>query len=172
MVLDALDRAVLRELQFHSRVSDDELAAAIGANPVATADRVRALVESGVIRGYRAKIDLPAIGRPVQALISVRVRTSDDHLVDAFREWVACAPEAVNVFVTTGSTDFVVHVAVRSTDDLYTFVVDQLSKQAGVVDVRTSVVFEHLAAQVLEPFDIGRTTRHHQDFVPPETQSA
>jgi DNA-binding Lrp family transcriptional regulator len=144
-------------------MSNGELATAVGVAPNIASERVQTLFTRGVIRRYRTEVDLGAIGRPVQALIAVRIRTSEDHLIDAFREWVACVPETVNVFVTTGGTDFVIHVAVRNTDDLYSLVVDQMTRQAGVVDVRTSLVFEHLNTHVLEPFEDGRTNRHHRE---------
>jgi len=171
VVFDELDRALLRELQTHPKKSNGELANALGVAPNVTSERVQALLNRGVIRCYRTEVDLGAIGRPVQALIAVRIRTSEDHLVDAFREWAACVPETVNVFVTAGGTDFVMHVAVRNTDDLYSLVVDQVTRQAGVMDVRTSLVFEHLHTQVLEPFDDGRTNRHHRSGVSVEAHS-
>ena len=73
MIFDDLDRALLKELQNHARQSNVELAGAVGAPAAMVADRVRALLEQGVILGYHAEIDVQAAGRPVQALVAVHL---------------------------------------------------------------------------------------------------
>jgi len=57
------------------------------------------------------------------------------------------------VFVTSGDSDFLLHVAVRDTDALYAFVIDHLTQRAEVADVNTSIVYEHIRRPVLEPLD-------------------
>jgi DNA-binding Lrp family transcriptional regulator len=123
---------------------------------------VRTLFEQGVILGYHAEIDLPAAGRRVQALLSVRVRMSIDHAARDFRAWVRTRPEMVSLFVTSGSSDFVLHVAVPNTDDLYSFVMDHLVPQPSVFEVRTSLVFDHVRQQVAEPVDDDQLRRHRK----------
>ncbi|WP_308470997.1 Lrp/AsnC ligand binding domain-containing protein [Rathayibacter tritici] len=72
-------------------------------------------------------------------------------IIEAFRDGVAGLDETVGVFVTFGSEDFIVHVAVRDNRDLYAFVIDELTQRREVADVRTSVVYEHLREQVVLP---------------------
>jgi DNA-binding Lrp family transcriptional regulator len=62
---------------------------------------------------------------------------------------VARLPEVLGVFVTTGTEDFLVHVAVADDQRLYAFVIDRLTQRREVADVRTSVVYEHLQAGVI-----------------------
>jgi DNA-binding Lrp family transcriptional regulator len=112
---------------------------------------VRALRESGVVRGYHADVDLPALGRTVQALTAVTIRPPSRVSIEAFRDWAAQLPEIVGVFVMSGGDDFVLHVAVPDTDGLYAFVIDRLTERPEVADVRTSVVYEHIRRPVLEP---------------------
>ncbi|MFC7330649.1 Lrp/AsnC family transcriptional regulator [Marinactinospora rubrisoli] len=149
--LDELDRAILRELQKDARMTNRDLAAAVGVAASTSLERVRALREKGVVRGYRAEVSLDALGRHVQAMISVRIRPPSRRNIEAFREWVARLPETVGVFVTSGNRDFLVHVAVPDTDALYGFVIDRLTQRPEVADVETSVVYEHLRAAAVEP---------------------
>lgn len=74
MELDAIDRALLRELQNDARQTNRDLAAKTGVSPSTSLERVRLLRERGLITGYHVALYLEAVGRPVQALISVRVR--------------------------------------------------------------------------------------------------
>ncbi|MFG1927148.1 Lrp/AsnC family transcriptional regulator [Cryptosporangium sp. NPDC048952] len=143
-VLDAIDRALLRELENDARTTNRDLAAAVGVVPSTSLLRVRALRETGVISGYRAEIDLAAVGRPIQALISVRIRPPSRPVISAFREWAAALPETIGLFVTAGGWDFLIHVAVPDNDGLYAFVIDRLTERREVADVNTSVIFEHV----------------------------
>lgn len=147
--LDALDTAILRELQRDARRTNRDVAAAVGVSPTTALDRTRALARRGVIRGARLEIDLAAVGRPVQALIAVRIRPPSRRAIEAFRNWVTALPETLGVFVTTGTEDFLVHVAVADNDALYALVIDRLTERAEIADVRTSVVYEHIRGDVI-----------------------
>lgn len=157
--MDELDAALLRELQHDARRTNRDLAAAVGVSPSTALERVRGLRERGVIRGASLDVDLDAVGRPVQALIAVRIRPPSRQLIEAFRDWVSQLPETVGVFVVSGTEDFLVHIAVPDTDAVYSFVIDRLTQRREVADVRTSVVYEHLRTRVVEPLE--PTRRRH-----------
>jgi len=149
--LDPIDHALVRELQEDARRSNRELAAAVHVSPSTSSERVRALRADGVIRGYHADVALDALGRRVQALTAVTIRPPTRENIEAFRNWTASLPELVAVFVVSGSSDFLLHVAVADTDALYAFVIDRLTERPEVADVNTSVVYEHIRRTVLEP---------------------
>jgi len=142
--LDELDTAILRELQLDARKTNREVAAAVGVSPTTALDRTRALRRRGVIRGAILDVDLKAVGRPVQALIAIRIRPPSRRNIEAFREWVSTLPDTLGLYVTTGTDDFIVHVAVPDNDSLYEFVIDRLTQRPEVADVRTSIVYEHI----------------------------
>ena len=149
--LDAVDHALLRELQEDARRSNRELAEAVHVSPSTSSERVRALRADGVIRGHHADVALDALGRRVQALTAVTIRPPTRENIEAFRNWTATLPELVAVFVVSGSSDFLLHVAVADTDALYAFVIDRLTERSEIADVNTSVVYEHIRRPVLEP---------------------
>jgi DNA-binding Lrp family transcriptional regulator len=153
--LDAVDHAILRALQDDARQTNRDLARAVDVSPSTSSERLRALKAEGVVRGFHADVDLRALGRHVQALIAITVRPPNRRQIEAFRTWVADLPEVVGVFVVSGDSDFLLHVAVPDTDALYAFVIDHLTQRAEVADVNTSVVYEHLRRSVLEPLDAG-----------------
>jgi len=149
--MDELDQAILRELQSDARKTNRDVAAAVGVSPTTALDRTRSLRARGIIRGVVLDVDLPSIGRPVQALVAVRIRPPSRTVIGAFRDWAASRPETLGVFVTTGTEDFIIHVAVADNDSLYAFVVDELTQRSEVADVRTSVVYEHIRNTALLP---------------------
>ena len=148
--IDALDIALIRELQDDARQTNRELAEAVHVSPSTSSERVRALRANGVIRGYHADVALEALGRHVQALIAVRIRPPSRKNLEAFRDWASGLPELLGVFVVSGGDDFLLHLAVPNTDALYEFVIDTLAERGVVADVRTSVVYEHIRRPVLE----------------------
>lgn len=143
-IMDAIDEAILRQLQDDARRTNRAVAAAVGVSPTTALDRTRALVERGVIRGTSVDVDLSAVGRGVQALIAIRIRPPSRDRIEGFRDWAASRAEVLGVFVTAGTEDFTLHVAVADNQALYAFVVDELTSRREVADVRTSVVYEHL----------------------------
>lgn len=149
--IDELDATILTVLQRDARMSNRDVANAVGVSPTTALDRTRALREAGVFSGARLDVDLAAIGRPVQALVAVRIRPPSRKVIEAFRDWVSGLPETIGVFVTTGDHDFIVHVAVPDNDALYAFVIDKLTSRPEIADVRTSVVYEHVRRSVVEP---------------------
>jgi len=152
-VLDEFDKAILRELQSDARMTNRDVAAAVGIAPTTALDRTRALRQRGVIRGALLDVDLGLIGRPVQALIAIRVRPPSRQNIERFRNWVAALPDTVGVYVTTGTDDFIVHVALPDNNSLYAFVIDKLTERPEVADVRTSIVFEHIRNTRIDPVD-------------------
>jgi DNA-binding Lrp family transcriptional regulator len=142
--LDELDAAIVRELQRDARRTNRDIASAVGVSPSTALERTRALRRRGVIKGALLDVDLSAIGRPVQALIAVRVRPPTRRNIEAFRDWARQLPETVGVFVTAGTEDFLVHVAVPDNNSLYEFVIDKLTARTDIADVRTSVIYEHI----------------------------
>jgi DNA-binding Lrp family transcriptional regulator len=149
--LDELDTAILAELQADARRTNRDIAAAVGVAPTTALDRTRSLRQRGIIRGALLDIDLASIGRPVQALIAVRIRPPKRQVLEAFRDWAARQPETLGVFVVTGNEDFLLHVAVADNQDLYAFVIDHLTQRPEVADVRTSVVYEHIRNPHIDP---------------------
>ena len=149
--MDELDSALVAALQADGRRSNRELAAELGVAPSTSLERVRGLRRSGVITGVHAAVDPAALGRPVQAMITVRLRPQTRTVMHGFRDFALTLPETRDVYITTGFEDVLVHVAVASTVALQDFVLDSLTKRKEVADVRTAVVFEHRHNPVVTP---------------------
>ena len=67
--IDSIDRKLLRELTTDARLPIAELSRRIGLSPSATAERLRRLESLEIIRGYRADINLQALGLTITAFV-------------------------------------------------------------------------------------------------------
>lgn len=150
-VLDDLDSAIIALLQADGRRSNRDLAAELEVSPSTVFERVRSLRQRGVLTGVHYSVDLIALQRPVQAMISVRLRPQSREVTLGFREFVMRLPETIQVFVTTGTEDLLVHVAVSSTQALHDLVLDSLTKRREVAGVRTDVVLDYGRRHVIAP---------------------
>ena len=141
--LDRIDRALIAALQNNARTSNKELAASAGVAPSTSLERVRRMEADGVIRGYHAELDRPALGLALEALVSVSLRRHARPLVEAFQAHALALPEVVQVFHTTGASDFLVHVAVRDTEHLRALALAGFTERPEVARIETSLLFEH-----------------------------
>ena len=116
--LDSIDERLLAALVDDARISNKQLAELVGIAPSTALMRTRALSDRGIIQGFEAKLSLSAIGRSVQALIAVRLRAHDREQIDRFTSRVPKLPAVLSTFHTSGSVDYLLHIAVATTEDL------------------------------------------------------
>ena len=141
--LDAIDRAILEILSADARLPNNQLAERVGVAPSTCLARVRALREAGVLRGFHAEIDLGALGRPLQAMISIRLTVHAREQIEDFTAAVRELPGVLSVFHMTGVTDYLVWVAAADMQELREFVVDHLATHPAVAHAETSLIYEH-----------------------------
>jgi DNA-binding Lrp family transcriptional regulator len=156
--LDSVDRALLHELQNDARQTNKALAEKVGVAPSTCLERVRELRARGVITGFRAEVDPAAIGRPMEAILSIQQRGPHRQSTEALLEDAAALPETVRVMALTGATDFIVHVAVRDMDHLRDLVWGMLERPE-VGRVQSSLVFARVEGPRLEPLEAPKRPR-------------
>ena len=141
--VDVTDRALLELLARDARITNQRLADRVGVAPSTALARLRSLRDRGVIRGFHAEVDLAALGRPLQALIAVRLAVHARDQIDDFTGAVRQLPGVLMVFHLTGVTDYLVWVAAADAQDLREFVVDHLATHPSVAHAETSLIYEH-----------------------------
>lgn len=149
--ISELDALLLRELQKNARITNKDLARRAGVAESTCLERVRSLQHRGIIRGFRAELDLAAVGRPIQAMINVRLQPKTTESVETFQAEVLAAPETLSVTTVTGADDFIVEVAVAEIEELYRFVLDHITKRHDVADSRTTLVYRQERPALVEP---------------------
>src|SRR6201998_3842100 len=142
--LDAVDRRILSMLHGDARITNNALAEAVGIAPSTCHGRVRRVVDPGVIRGFYTDIDPVAVGLPLQAMISVNLQSNARGKIRSFIQQIRSKRQVMDVYFLAGADDFILHVAARDTEDLRSFVVENLNADADVAGTQTSLIFEHL----------------------------
>lgn len=155
IVLDAVDRRILRALQSNGRVTYDELASQVSLSASAVLRRVKRLEEQGVIAGYVALVSPEHVGLSLTAYINVRLeKHADGHQrspMDAFMAAVQTWPEVVECAALTGEMDYLLRVVVQDMAHCSRFIMDSLLKHPSVQDCKTSFVMRRLKSTTAIP---------------------
>ena len=132
--LDETDWDILRELQQDARASFTELARRVHLSASATTERVKRLESAGVVRGYRAVVDLDAVGITLQAVVRLKYNGSKHN---PFHTYLQDNPQCLECLRITGEDCYIIKVGATSMPQLQQFV-DDLGRFG---DTTTSVVY-------------------------------
>jgi DNA-binding Lrp family transcriptional regulator len=137
--IDELDRSILAILQEEGRVTNVELASRVGLTAPPCLRRMRALEESGVIKGYHAELDPGALGYGIMvfALVSLRSQAEDD--LRAFESHVAELPEVRECHMLNGEIDFILKIVAHDLQSFQNFLTSKLTPAPNVASVKTSL---------------------------------
>ena len=116
--LDAIDRAILAELQREGRLSNLELAQRVHLSPSACLRRVKALDDSGVIAQYVAIVNPRAVGKHGVSFTIINLESMNTPQLAAFVQAVRDQPEILDCFYVAGSNDYLIRFTYRDAEDL------------------------------------------------------
>jgi Lrp/AsnC family leucine-responsive transcriptional regulator len=145
--LDAYDTRILAELQADARLSMAELGRRVHLSQPAVAERVRKLEAAGIITGYRATVNLQALGYGIHAIM--RVGRADYARVIKLLQG---SPEVVNAYNVTGEDSWIFEIAVIDVAHLDAVV----TKFCMLTETSTSIILN--------------VARAHQVMLPPRRE--
>lgn len=149
MDIDRIDFVLIELLQKDARLSNKELAAAVGLAPSSCLARIQKLKSEGILKGSHAEVDPDALGVGLQALIAVQLRQHSRAQVKAFWKHALGLPEVLAVFHVAGTHDFQVHVGVRDAHHLRDLALDAFTTRPEVAHIQTSLIFEWAKGRVM-----------------------
>ena len=138
LVLDAIDRKIIIELQSDGRMPVQQLAERVGLSPSPCARRVRLLERAGVIKGYVAVVDQRKVGLPNSAFASIKLARQHEDDLDNFAETVSRWPEVVDCYLMTGQRDYLMRIVVKDLDEYERFLKEKLTRVPSVASIETS----------------------------------
>lgn len=130
--LDQVDRDILSHLQQDGRLTNVELARRVGLTPPPCLRRVKRLEDSGVITGYRARINPVAAGLGLEVMVSIEVSVSDLKTLEGLETTIAAYEEVIELRRLFGTPDYHLRVLVADYAAYETF---QTSKIIGIPGV-------------------------------------
>lgn len=150
--LDAIDWKILRELQADGRITNVELSQRVGISAPPCLRRVRRLEETGIIRGYRALLNAPALGMDVVAFCLVGLHHQADAELKIFAERTRGWPIVRDAWMVSGESDFMLHCVAADLTTFQTFVIEELTSAPNVDTVRTALTIRQVKDQGMIAF--------------------
>lgn len=142
MTLDRIDTEILRLLQNDARLSNKQIAAAVGLAPSSVHDRLKRLWAENVLTGLHAEVAPQAMGVGLEALLMIELAKHERATVDRFMDEIVEIPEVRSAHLITGRYDLVVHVVARDTRHLKDLALDRFTNRPGVTRIETSIIYE------------------------------
>ena len=142
--LDAIDWKILRELQNDGRITNVELSKRVGISAPPCLRRVKRLEEAGIIRGYRAMLNSPALGFEVVAFCMIGLNHQSEAELKAFADRTTGWPIVRAAWMVSGESDFLLHCVASDLTSFQTFVIEELTSSPNVDTVRTALTIRQV----------------------------
>jgi DNA-binding Lrp family transcriptional regulator len=155
--LDRIDRRILRDLQNDGRMTNVELAKRAGISAPPCLRRVRALEESGFIRGYHADINPEALGFGVTVFAQVGLASQAESDLKSFEELILEWPEVRECHMLAGETDFLLKIVASDWDSYQRFLTTRLTAAPNVNQVKSALAIRTSKFAPGVPIDIDAT---------------
>lgn len=138
MTLDTIDYKLLDLLQRNARITQLEMAAAVGLSQPAVAERMRKLEQERLITGYTARVDGRKLGKDITAFIGVRIEHPKYN--GRFAKEILALPDVLECHRITGPDSYLLKVVTEDTQSLDRLISDLLRHIPGVTRTLTTVV--------------------------------
>lgn len=138
--LDVIDWKILRELQANGRITNVELAARIGLSAPPCLRRVRALEKAGLIRGYRAILNVDPLGFKVELFAMVGLKSQSEASLKDFEARIRNWPMVREAYALSGEVDFLLKCIARDLHTVQEFVINELTAAPNVDHVKTTLI--------------------------------
>ncbi len=138
--IDQINDAILRELSRDGRISNLTLADKVGLSPSACLRRVQELERSGVIKGYRARLDPTQTGRAYVVYVAVGLAEHTKAAQEGFEQAMRRAEEVTECHNVAGAFEYILRVEVADLPAYKAFHTDTLGTVPHVRSITSYMV--------------------------------
>nr|WP_311730089.1 Lrp/AsnC family transcriptional regulator [Cupriavidus alkaliphilus] len=149
--LDKTDLRILAELQRDASLTNVELAARVNLSPSPCLARVRVMKQSGLISKHVTLLDPRKLGLNVNVFIQVSLEKQTRAGLESFERAVLALPQVMECYLMSGDSDYLIRVLVPEVQALEHFIVDKLTRLAGVASIRSSFALKQVKYQTALP---------------------
>lgn len=153
--LDAIDRAILEELQQNGKLTNVELAGRVHLSPSACLRRVKQLEDDGVISQYVALLNPKAVGQHGISFTIINLESMSNPVLQAFEQAVRDEPQVLDCYYVAGSNDYLIRFCYRDAEDLERFHTEVLMRLPGVERSNSMLVLRTVKKTTALPLGSG-----------------
>ena len=150
LVLDVIDRRILRELQKDATIAIADLALVVGLSQTPCWKRIKRLTDGGVITKRVVLLDREKLDLGLVVFVSVRTNRHDQEWLDAFASAAGDLPEVVEFYRLSGDTDYLLKVLVKDIS-AYDAFYRRLISAVPLSDVSSAFAMEQIKSTTALP---------------------
>lgn len=154
--LDAIDLKLLFLLQEDGRMTNVDLAKAVGISAPPCLRRIRALQDQGYIQGFHADVNEKELGFEVKAFAMVGLHSQAEVDLSAFEERCRNWPLVRECHMLNGEIDFILKCLSPDLSSFQSFITEELTSADNVASVKTSLVIRGAKDKPGVPFSVIR----------------
>ena len=140
--LDEFDRKILAVLRRDGRITFTDLAQQVGLSKTPCQQRVKRLVENGVIVGFRAIVDPAKLGLDHVAFAEVKLSDTREAALKEFNAAVRQIPEVEECHMIASSFDYLLKVRTADIRKYRMVLGEKISSLPHVASTSTFVAME------------------------------
>lgn len=140
--LDSFDHKIIEALAQNGRMSITDLAQVVGLSKTPCQVRLRRLVQSGVITGFRAVLNTAKLGMDHVAFAEVKLSDTREAALKEFNAAVQRIPEVEECHMIAGGFDYLLKVRTSDIRRYRTVLGDKISSLPHVANTSTFVAME------------------------------
>ena len=125
--IDAIDLAILNQLQNNSNINIKELASQINLTPTPVYERIKRLERDGYIMKYVALLDKQKLKKGMTVFCNVRLKEHAKNVGANFVKDIVALPEIIECYNIAGDYDFMLKILVEDMSSYQDFVMNKLS---------------------------------------------
>ncbi len=137
VMLDEIDRRIIKALNMNGRISYTDLGKEIGLSRVAVQTRINALMDEGVIERFTAVINPEKIGISVSAFFNVEV---EPKYLQQVAEVLSDEPVVTSLYHMTGPSKLHMHALFTDNKEMEAFMKEKLYVLPGITSVDSQVL--------------------------------
>ena len=149
MKLDRVDEQILALLRSDGRMSNAQLAEAVGLSASACHRRLKALEASGVIRGYAAIIGERSTSEVMVVIVLITLDRQTDDYMAKFEAAVRKCIEVRECYLMAGLTDYLLRVEAASVADYERVHHEVLARLPGVARIQSNLALRSVVSPAM-----------------------
>lgn len=140
--LDQFDRKIIELLSRDGRMPVTELAEKVGLSKTPCQVRLKRLIDDGVIKGFRAVLDMARLGLDHIAFTEVKLSDTREQALAEFNRGVMAIPEIEECHMIAGNFDYLMKVRTADIRRFRMVLGEKISTLPHVSNTSTFVVME------------------------------
>ena len=138
--LDDVDERILKLLHENGRITNVELAAAVGLSPPPCLRRLRALENNGIIVGYKTLINKQKLGYNVNAVIVAKLLVTKQETINAITNILVQLPTVLSCYTTLANSELILSVVSKNIDTYEEFINTYITSDKNIESFRAYLI--------------------------------